>query len=116
MPLDKDDRAYLADMLTFALEVVDNFTPGITREVYGATLQIRRSVERSVELIGEAAKHVSATFREAHPEIPWRKIVAQRNVLVHEYGEVDDDLIWNLVAVELPPLVDKLRRALESQP
>jgi|ERR1041385_8036534 uncharacterized protein with HEPN domain len=114
MPPEKDDRAYLADMLTFALEVV-GFTRGIAREMYGESLQIRRGVERSVELIGEAAKHVSAAFREAHPEIPWRKIIAQRNVLVHEYGDVDDDLIWNLVVVELPPLVDKLRAVLETR-
>ena len=115
MPLDKDDRAYVADMLAFALEVVDDFTRGVTRETYGERLQIRRSVERSVQLIGEAAKHVSREFREAYPEIPRRKIIAQRNVLVHEYGDVDDDLIWNLVAVELLPLVDKLRAALEQK-
>ena len=113
---EKDDRAYIADMLTFAQEVVDNFTLGVTRETYGEAVQIRRSVERSVELIGEAAKHVSAAFREAHADIPWRKIIGQRNVLVHEYGDVDDDLIWNLVVIELPPLVEKLRRILGRQP
>jgi len=113
MPPEKDDRAYVADMLSFAREVVDNFTPGVTREMYGDVVQIRRSVERSVQLIGEAAKHVSPEFRAAHPAIPWRKIIGQRNVLVHEYGDVDDDLIWNLVVVELPPLVDKLRRLLD---
>lgn len=114
MPLDKDDRAYVADMLAYAHEVVGNFMPGVTREMYGNVVQIRRSVERSLQLIGEAAKHVSAGFREAHAEIPWRKIIAQRNVLVHEYGDVDDDLIWNLVAVELPPLVDKLQTILQQ--
>jgi len=112
MPPDKDDHAYVADMLGFALEVVENFTLGITRQTYGENLQIRRSIERSVQLIGEAAKHVSPAFREAHPDIPWRKIVAQRNVLTHEYGDVDDDLLWNLVIVELPPLAAKLRKVL----
>jgi uncharacterized protein with HEPN domain len=110
---EKDDRAYVADMLRFALEVVDNFAAGVTREIYGDDLKIRRSIERSVELVGEAAKKVSAAYRETHSEIPWRKIIAQRNVLAHEYGDVDDDLIWNLVLIELPPLVDKLRRLLD---
>lgn len=73
MPHESEDRSYLADMLTFAREVVDNFTPGFDRELYADVLQTRRSVERSVQLIGEAAKHVTTEFREAHPEIPWRK-------------------------------------------
>lgn len=109
MPPEKDDRAYLRDMLGFAEEVVDLFTPGIDRETYLSDVQIRRSVERSVELIGEAARHVSDAFRAAHPEIPWKKIVGQRNVLVHEYGRVDDVLIWNVSRNELPSLVERLR-------
>ncbi|HKO58180.1 MAG TPA: HepT-like ribonuclease domain-containing protein [Thermoanaerobaculia bacterium] len=101
-------------MLRFAREVVDDFTAGIDRNVYGEDVQIRRSVERSVQLVGESAKHVSTAFREAHPEIPWRKIIGQRNVLVHEYGEVDDDLVWNLVERELAPLIENLRRIVDA--
>ena|SRR5688572_26577322 len=112
----RDDRVYLADMLKYAQEVVDNFTAGFDRRLYGEHVQTRRSVERSVQLIGEAAKHVSDGFRDAHPEIPWRKIIGQRNVLVHEYGRLDDDLIWNLVEFELPPLVKRLKAILEPEP
>lgn len=69
-----------------------------------------------MQLIGEAAKRVSDGVRDAHPEIPWRKIIAQRNILVHEYGEVDDDMMWNLVERELTPLIEKLRTVLEARP
>jgi uncharacterized protein with HEPN domain len=101
-------------MLRFTREVVEIFTPGIDRDAYLRDIQLRRSVERSVQLIGEAAKHVSSAFREAHPEIPWRKIIAQRNVLVHEYSDLVDELIWNLVERELPLLIGNLEKALAT--
>ena len=108
MQREKQDVAFLWDMLTYAREIVDEFMPGVSREVYLDATQIRRSVERSLQLIGEAAKHVSKDFREEHPEIPWRQIIGQRNVLVHEYGEIDDDLIWDLITTKLPLLIVQL--------
>lgn len=68
-------------------------------------------------MIGEAANHVSGTFKKAHPEIPWKGIIGQRNVLAHEYGEILVERIW-LVATEripellklLDPLIPRLRK------
>ncbi len=72
---------------------------------------VRRGVERDVEIMGEAAKRVSAEFRAAHDEIPWIGIVAQRNVLAHEYGDIKLDRIWRVASAriqELLPLLDAL--------
>ena len=55
---------------------------------------LRGAVERHLEVIGEAAGRVSIEFRKTHSEIPWSRIVGQRNVLIHEYGEIDDALVW----------------------
>lgn len=71
---------------------------------------MRRAVERAIELIGEAASHVSDSTRALHAHIPWRKIVGQRHVLIHGYGDVDDELVWNLVEKEIPKLVADLER------
>lgn len=48
---------------------------------------------------------MSDTFKAAHPEIPWRPIMAQRHRLAHEYGEIDDRLIWNVATVHVPTLI-----------
>jgi uncharacterized protein with HEPN domain len=106
---DRGEASYLADMLSFAREVL-TFTQGRSRADYESDTGLRRSVERSTELIGEAASNISDATRAAHPEIPWRKIVGQRNVLIHDYGDVDDELVWNLVELEIPALASILER------
>jgi uncharacterized protein with HEPN domain len=63
------------------------------------------AVERAVEIIGKAARRVSDGFRSAHPEIPWKKIIGQRNVLGHEYGEVRHERMWVLATAEIPDLI-----------
>ena len=75
---------------------------------YRANAMLRSAVERQIEIIGEAANRVSGTFRDAHPEIPWRKIIAQRHVLAHEYGEVDDGRVWMLANCHVPDLISKV--------
>lgn len=52
---------------------------------------------------------VSESFRAAHPEIPWRPIQAQRHRLAHEYGEIDDDIIWTVATRHVPALIVVLR-------
>jgi len=62
--------------------------------------------------IGEAANHVSAPFQKEHSEIPWRQVIAQRNVLAHEYGEILVERIWLVAKDSAPKLVEVLQRLL----
>ena len=114
MPRDKrDDVSYLADMLQFAREAL-TFVAGRSRADYDTDLALRRAVERATELIGEAASNVSESTRNEHPQIPWREIVGQRHVLIHGYGHVDDDLVWNLTRHEIPNLMRILEAILRE--
>jgi uncharacterized protein with HEPN domain len=69
---------------------------------YDATL-------RNLELLGEAASHVPDHARTAHPEIPWRLIIATRNRLIHGYLGIDDDTVWSIVRDDVPALLPMLR-------
>jgi uncharacterized protein with HEPN domain len=111
---DRGEASYLADMLSFAREVLA-FTEGRSRADYESDTGLRRSVERATELIGEAASNISDSTRAEHPDIPWRKIIGQRNVLIHDYGDVDDDLVWNLVELEIPKLAAILERIITER-
>ncbi|MBU4270988.1 MAG: DUF86 domain-containing protein [Planctomycetes bacterium] len=77
---------------------------------------MRSAVERQIEIIGEAARRISDATRQAHPEIPWRAIVGQRNVLAHEYGAVLHEAIWAVAKRRIPELIVALRRILPDQP
>jgi len=107
------DAALLWDMLTYAREIVDT-AGAINFERYMQDKTLRLATERRLEIIGEAARGVTRAFQEAHPEIPWRKIIAQRHVLAHEYGEIRQETIFRVVTDHIPHLVEQLVRFVPS--
>lgn len=64
------------------------------REAYDADEALQYALVHLVQTIGEAARHVSADGRAAHPEIPWHRIVGMRHRIVHDYLNVDTDIVW----------------------
>jgi len=104
---DDRDAGYLLDMLERARGVV-RAVSNRTLEDYLGDEDLRMAIERRIEIIGEAARRVSAEFQQAHPEIPWRKIIGQRNVLTHDYGEILDDILWDVATVSIPELISLL--------
>jgi uncharacterized protein with HEPN domain len=115
MQPEERDAALLWDMLRHAREVV-SFVDGRTYEDYLNDVLLRRAVERSVQIIGEAAVHVSHEFRDAHAQVPWRPITAQRHILVHEYGEIHDDKIWRVATEYVPALLELIEPLLPPPP
>jgi len=61
-------------------------------------------------VIGEAARRVSSQFRERHPQIPWDAIAGMRSKIVHDYMNVDEDIVWDSVTQELQPLIEDLKK------
>lgn len=106
MPSERD-KAPLWDMLDGARAILD-FTSGKTADDYFLDRMLRGAVERHLEIIGEAARKISEPFRVGHPEIPWRRIIALRNILAHDYGEIKHERIWALVREGIPELVQAL--------
>jgi uncharacterized protein with HEPN domain len=67
-----------------------------------------------LERIGEAAARLGREFHEAHPQVPWREMVAMRNLLVHEYFSVDLEEVWETAVRDLPLLKAQIQTLLES--
>ena len=66
-------------------------------------------------VLGEAANHLSDEFHAAHPEIPWSKIIGMRNILIHDYSDIDFDIAWRVIshdinelALQIKPIYDAL--------
>lgn len=106
-----DDRTALAHMLEYA-QTARRLAIGRTRADLDADEMLRLAMTRAVEVIGEAAVRVSEAGRQAHSNIPWSQITAARNRLVHGYDMVDLGILWDIVALDLPPLEAELKRIL----
>jgi uncharacterized protein with HEPN domain len=115
MTAERDDNSYLWDMLT-AARAVEAFVKDRTLTDYLANLMLRSAVERQVEIIGEAARRVTAAFQAAHPEIPWQPMQAQRHVLAHDYGEIRHERIWYVATIHIPALIQQLEPLVPSPP
>lgn len=69
---------------------------------------------RSIEIIGEAAKHVPDDFRMRHPDIEWRSMAGMRDRLIHGYFGVDYELVWDVVTNKVPKLRDAVSVILDG--
>ena len=109
------DAALLWDMREAACEIAQ-FIEGVSYEEFISNKVLRYAVERQLLVIGEAAKNVSSTLRGAHPEIPWSSIIAQRNILAHEYGEILVERIWRVASERIPELIKLLDPLIPEPP
>ena len=75
---------------------------------------VQDAVVRNLEIVGEAAKRVSPEMRQRAPGVPWREMAGMRDKLVHDYFGVDLDLVWDVVAVELPAARTRIVALLEE--
>jgi uncharacterized protein with HEPN domain len=105
-PEDKD-MARLWDMLDAARALMQ-FTQGRQLEDLLADRMLRSAVERNLEIVGEAARHVSSVTREKNPEVPWAAIIGLRNIISHEYGEIRYEKLWDICMNRLPDLIGRL--------
>lgn len=101
-------RFYVDDMLAFAGNVM-TFTEGLDRKAFETSALHRDATLRNLELIGEAATRIPEDVRQNHPQIPWRKVIATRNRLIHAYLGIDNDVIWSIVKDDIPALVEQLQ-------
>lgn len=104
----KDDWVYLGHMLDITQKALD-FTSGLEKEDYISDEPLRLALTHLIQMLGEAARQVSQASRERYPEIPWHEIVGMRHRIVHDYLNVDEDVVWEVVRQDLPSLAVALR-------
>jgi len=103
----KNDLVYVEHMLEMARKASSK-THAVTREEFDRDENLRLALTHLLQVIGEAAGRVSANFKENHPQIPWAAIVGMRNRVVHEYLNVDEDIVWDTGRNDLPDLISQL--------
>lgn len=102
------DRERLEHILD-AIDRVLRYTEGKTYDDLVADDMMYYAVVKNIEIMGEAANMLTHEFTEAHPQTPWKMVRGMRNYIVHEYFQVDDVVVWDVVANNLPELKQQIK-------
>ncbi|GFO66401.1 DUF86 domain-containing protein [Geomonas paludis] len=103
----RDDTVYLAHILD-AVRQIQLYTQGMDYEGFSGTRMVQDAVIRQFEIIGEAAKNMSAEFRSLHGHVPWKDLAGFRDKLIHQYFGVDLATVWRSVEDDIPILLADL--------
>ena len=107
------DPHYLAD-IEQASQLISAFLKGITKRQFKKDPMRYWAVIKQLEIIGEAARHLSESFRKAHSKIPWTKMIGLRNVLVYVYHDADLDAVWKTATTSVPLLLMQILELKEN--
>jgi uncharacterized protein with HEPN domain len=110
---DRDLALTLGQIVEFADEIAALLATRARRDL-DSNREFRRALERCVELIGEAASRLPENWRASHLEIPWRQIIAMRNVMIHGYDVVVSDVLWDVATNDVPKLRGEINLLLEK--
>ncbi len=105
-----DDRAYL-EHIRDAIARIESYAEA-GEDSFTADTKTQDAVIRNLEIIGEAVKGLSPALKEANSDIPWKRIAGMRDQLIHGYFGVNIDLVWGVVAHEMPLLKSKVEKLL----
>ncbi len=100
----------LLDDILICMEKIQSYINGITYEQFIDDLKTQDAVIRNIEVIGEAAKHLSDNLRLKYSDIPWKEIVGTRDRLIHGYFGVNIDIVWRIATVDIPKLKPRIEK------
>ncbi|OGF20818.1 hypothetical protein A2316_01790 [Candidatus Falkowbacteria bacterium RIFOXYB2_FULL_38_15] len=107
------EALYLKDILG-SIQSIKSYTYGFTFEQFLRDPKTQDAVLRNLEVVGEAARHITKETKKNYSEIPWRQIVDMRNKVIHEYFGVDLKILWKTVQEDIPYLEKEIKKILEN--
>jgi uncharacterized protein with HEPN domain len=100
---------HIRDALVLVLEYA-----GVGKQAFQEDVRTQDAILRRLEIVGEATKRLTPTFRAAHPNVPWKRIAGFRDIAIHHYDKIDLEVVWRLVEHEAPILLQQIRDLLDA--
>ena len=99
------------DDIKKSIEIIERYTSvaNVDKDKFFSDIEKQDAVIRRLEIIVEAAKRLETSFKNEYANIPWKKMSGLRDVLIHDYDEVDLEMIWRVIVSDIP----ELKKALE---
>ena len=110
---ERSQNLRLADIVD-AIELIDGEMAEVTLQAFATDMRKRWLVERGIEIISEASRHLDAGLKQRHPQIPWPKVAGIGNIIRHDYERVAYDVLWHVVRHDLPLLYEACRAELAA--
>jgi uncharacterized protein with HEPN domain len=109
----QDLPSRLEDILD-AIQEIESFVGEKSYDDYLADRMLRLALERCVEIISEASRHIPAEMKAAHPEVPWKRVTGIGNILRHAYPSIDPHIIWDVATHHVGALQNAAAQMLEQ--
>jgi len=110
---ERDPCLFLNDMLE-AISRIEEYTEGYDFEDFINDRKTVDAVLRNLEIIGEASRYVPDEIRSTYPNVPWRRVVGLRNVVIHHYFGVDLGIVWTIIRLQLPELKESVEKIIKE--
>ena len=110
----KDSEVFLAHILD-SIHLIEEYSINVTPTKFHKNRALQDAIIRRLEIIGEAVKNLPTSFKTKYPDIPWKQMAGMRDILIHEYFDVDLFLTWKVVKQEIPLIKEKLLAILSSE-
>jgi uncharacterized protein with HEPN domain len=110
------DSVYLQHILE-AINNIEASIKGVQGEGFNQNVQLQAAILHFIQIVGEAVKFLSPKLKEKYPEVAWSQIAGMRNKVVHEYFQVDLDVVWDTVTNDVPSFkvqVEKILKELQE--
>lgn len=107
------DKGRLEHILQ-AVERIKRYTKGKSFNDFVSDDMMYYAVVKNIEILGEASHMLTEEFRNSHPDTPWKQVSGMRNYIVHEYYQVDNTVVWDVIMNDLPNLESQIVKYLSE--
>jgi len=90
-------------------------TTGLSADTFLGSTVLKRAFVRSLEVIGEATKHLPSDLRRKYPDVDWREMAGIRDRLIHGYVNIDHEIVWNVITNDIPALRRQIQQIIENE-